>query len=75
MSVHRLYIPLWSVALYVCCCTSGIYLVHAHTMAMHWPAIVAPQLGKLKRRKQQDIDGCMREADDDAEREQRLMTL
>ena len=58
-----------SVALYVCCCASGIYLVHAHTMARHWPAIVALQLDKLERRKQQDIDRCRREADDDAERE------
>ena len=30
---------------------------------------VAPQLDKLKQRKQQDIDRCRREADDDAERE------
>ena len=30
----------------------NIFIVHAHTMAMHWPAIVAPQLDKLKRRKQ-----------------------
>ena len=38
----------------------NIFIVHAHTMAMHWPAIVAPQLDKLKRRKQQDIDRCRR---------------